>query len=134
MTLISKLIFSLLPHDPPYQLSMDRTNWKFGTLNINILMISICYKGVAIPIIWRLLPKKGNSNTEEREEILLAYVYLFGFESIDSFMADREFIGEDWFSCLIDMKIPFYIRIKENMKVIHLKRKECIRVSHLFNT
>ena len=43
--LIARLIFSLLPHQPPYILSIDRTNWKFGTIDVNILMLAICYKG-----------------------------------------------------------------------------------------
>ncbi len=29
--LIAKLVFSLLPAEPPYRLSIDRTNWKFGS-------------------------------------------------------------------------------------------------------
>lgn len=28
--LIARMIFKLLPHDPPYVLTMDITNWKFG--------------------------------------------------------------------------------------------------------
>ena len=37
--LIARLIFKMLPHKPPYQLSMDRTNWKFGETNINVLTL-----------------------------------------------------------------------------------------------
>ena len=33
--LIARLIFKMLPHQPPYRLAMDRTNWKFGETNIN---------------------------------------------------------------------------------------------------
>lgn len=39
--LIARMIFRLLPHQPPYILAMDRTNWKFGQTNINILVITI---------------------------------------------------------------------------------------------
>lgn len=115
--LIANIVFSLLPHKPPYKLSLDRTNWKFGQTDINILMLSVCYKGVALPILWTLLPKRGNSNSVERKELLNQYIQLFGISTIDSFMADREFIGGDWFDELIRCKIPFFIRIKGNMKV-----------------
>jgi len=57
--LIAKLIFSMLPTRPPYRLSLDRTNWKFGQTNINILMISVCYNGVGIPFIWLMLDKRA---------------------------------------------------------------------------
>jgi hypothetical protein len=28
--MIDNIVFSILPHKPPYKLSLDRTNWKFG--------------------------------------------------------------------------------------------------------
>ncbi len=31
--------------------------------------------------------------------------------------ADREFIGQDWFAYLLENKIPFFIRIKQNQLV-----------------
>jgi hypothetical protein len=80
-------------------------------------MLSVCYKGVALPILWTLLPKRGNSNSCERKKLLGQYIRLFGTGTIDSFLADREFIGGDWFEELIPCKIPFYIRIRGNMKV-----------------
>ena len=116
-SLVPKLIFSLLPIKPPYRISLDRTNWKFGKTDINILMISICYQGVAIPLIWSMLPKRGNSNSHERKELFLKYIELFSTISIECITADREFIGTDWFEDLIGKGIPFYIRIKENMWV-----------------
>lgn len=39
--IVARLIFSLLPNDPPYRLALDRTNWKFGLKNINILVLSV---------------------------------------------------------------------------------------------
>jgi hypothetical protein len=113
--MIAKLIFSLLPAKAPYHLCMDRTNWKFGSTDINILMISIAYEGVAIPLIWKMLDKRGNSNSQERTELINRYIHLFGKESIYCLLADREFIGDDWKHYLIHNGIKFYIRIRENM-------------------
>lgn len=113
--LIAKIVFSMLPTQSPYRLSMDRTNWKFGTLNINILMISVCYQGVGIPIVWTMLQKRGNSNLKERRELINRYINLFGTDSIESIGADREFIGDEWIADLISKGIHFFIRIKRNM-------------------
>lgn len=113
--LIAKLVFALLPNKPPYHLSMDRTNWKFGKTNINILTISVCYMGVGLPLMWTILPKQGNSNWTERKELIDRCISLFGVDSIEAFMADREFIGGKWFDELIHNNIPFHIRIKENL-------------------
>ncbi len=130
--IFTRLIYSLLPDEPPYMLSMDRTNWKFGKTDINILMLSVCYKGVAIPLIWKLLPKRGNSNAKERKEVLDTYIRFFGTKDIKAFMADREFIGEEWFEDLIRQKIPFYIRIRNNM-MVHRHGKPPIKAFWLFN-
>ena len=51
---ISQLIFNMFSFDK-VQLTLDRTNWKWGKRNINILMLAIVYRGIAIPILWTLL-------------------------------------------------------------------------------
>ena len=56
LDIIARMIFSLLPVRTGLVLSMDRTNWKFGEFNINILMLGITYKGIAFPLIFSLLP------------------------------------------------------------------------------
>lgn len=93
---------------------MDRTNWQYGRVNINILMLSICYKGRALPVMWEMLDKKGNSNTEERKALLNRFIRLFGRERIDVFTADREFIGKEFFAYLKAASIPFVIRLKKS--------------------
>lgn len=130
---IARLVYNLLPCKPPYRLCLDRTNWKFGSVDINILMISVAWQGVGIPLIWCMLPKPGNSNHEERRQLLQRYINLFGADSIDSLMADREFIGREWFENLICKQTPFYIRIKEKMW-INLPRKGKVRAFWLFNS
>ena len=48
-----------LPHKSLI-LCIDRTNWKFGNVHINYLVISIAYGSHSIPLIWSLLTdKKG---------------------------------------------------------------------------
>lgn len=115
--LTARIIFSLLPAKPPYRLSLDRTNWKFGRTDINILTICACYQGVAIPLLWTMLPKRGNSNQKERENLVSRYISLFGIESIESILADREFIGDSWIGSLVALKIHFYFRIRGNMRI-----------------
>ena len=45
----------------PYTLALDRTNWKVGAVELNILMPSIVYHAVGIPVVWIVLSKAGNS-------------------------------------------------------------------------
>ena len=80
--LIARLIFKLLPHKPPYRLALDRTNWKFGSLNINVLVLAVVYQGLAFPLLYSLLPKAGNSNTQERIKLIDRVIYLARSPSI----------------------------------------------------
>jgi hypothetical protein len=64
---LARLVVSLMPLDGGrWYLTLDRTNWRFGHHEINILMLGITYRGVAVPVMWTLLSKAGNSNTAER--------------------------------------------------------------------
>jgi len=112
--LIARLIFKMLPHQPPYRLVMDRTNWKFGQTNINVLALAIVYDGVAFPILISMLDKRGTSHTQERIAIMERYIQLFGIETIECLLADREFVGTHWIGYLNSRKIRYYIRIREN--------------------
>ena len=46
MKIVSSLIFNLLPKKENLTLVLDRTNWKFGTKNINILMLGVSCKNM----------------------------------------------------------------------------------------
>ncbi len=54
---------------------------------INILMLSIVYKGIAIPLYWDLLDKRGNSNTDERISLLEKFINNFGVDKIEYYFA-----------------------------------------------
>ena len=117
---VAILISSFLP-DKKWVLCMDRTDWKFGCIPINLLFLSVACKGLAIPLFVTVLTKKGNSNTEERKELMLKFIQVFGLKRIDFLACDREFIGNDWFKWLIKMNIIFNIRIKDNFLVPNSK-------------
>jgi Transposase DDE domain len=99
-------------------ISIDRTNWKFGKVNINILCLTVSYKGVGVPILFELLDKRGNSNLDERTCLLDKFIALFGTKCIGSFTADREFIGDQWYKYLIINKIRFFIRLPKSHRLI----------------
>ena len=50
----------------------------------------------------------------ERIELLQLFINQFGKHCIRALLADREFIGGDWFAWLLCEKIPFNIRIRNN--------------------
>ena len=131
--LIARLLFKLLPFAGPYSLTLDRTNWKFGQRNINILVLGVIYKGMALPLLWTFLgDKRGNSDQNERIALMNRYIDLLGVHTIDFLTADREFIGQDWWQFLIDHKIRFFIRMRENMQ-IYIPAKGMTKAFWLFH-
>ena len=133
MKLISGFIFGLLPEKKNLVLVLDRTNWKFGKSNINILMLGICYKNMAIPIMFKMLDKRGNSDTLERIELMKNFMHWFGKDCIDCLLADREFIGQDWLCFLNKNKIAYHIRSRNNFKVFCFDKNTEKPVFWLFN-
>ena len=130
--LAKALVSLILPTTSEFQITLDRTNWQFGKKNINILMLGIVYQGAAIPVMWMLLNKKGNSNTAERIELMERFIRVFGKDCIEVVLADREFVGKRWFKYLKDQQIQFLIRIKENTKVSNT-REQGSNVKNLFS-
>ena len=131
--IIAKLLFKMLPFSGPYRLTLDRTNWKYGQKNINILVLGVIYKGLSLPILWTFLgDKRGNSDQIERIDLLKRFIHLFGEQSIEFLTADREFVGQNWWQFLIAHKIRFYIRLRANMK-INMPHKGEVKAFWLFN-
>jgi hypothetical protein len=102
----------------PWVLAIDRTNWDFGKITINILMISVAWNGIGVPLLWMLLPTAGNSNTSERTALLDRLRAAFPDMKIAALMGDREFIGDAWMAYLQRENIPFVIRLRENQHVL----------------
>lgn len=133
MEIVSKLIFNLLPKKDDLSLVIDRTNWKFGSKNINILMLGVSYKNVAFPLMFKMLNKQGNSNTDERIELIKKYIDWFGRETINCILADREFVGEKWLEFLNDYRIGYHIRIRNNFMVYSYQKQKQIPAFWFFN-
>lgn len=114
---VAAAVVQWLPLGEKWLLCLDRTNWKFGSGNINILVLAVAYHGVAIPLLWVLLDKQGNSNSLERIALLKHVLCEFGRERIQCLTADREFIGTEWIKFLTRQHIRFRIRIRRNIQV-----------------
>ena len=101
-------------------LCMDRTNWKYGKIHINFLVVSLYINGVGYPIAWRLLPKRtkrGNSDTSHRIAIIKKVLKLLKPTQIKCLLMDKEFIGEDWLKWVNQQQITYIARIKDNALV-----------------
>jgi len=115
-TILARFIASFL-WEWPYVLSMDRTNRKYGKVDINILTIGIVYKGIAFPVLRKPLPKRWNSNTEERISLVKKFIEIFWKRSVWLLLADREFVWEKRILWLMENKVEFILRVRNNTKI-----------------
>ena len=129
---VARLIAKWVLPKGKWLLCLDRTNWKYGKTNINILVLAVAVKGVAIPVFWKMLDKQGNSNTKERKDLMDRFLNVFGKESIKCITADREFKGGKWLKYLKEKEIPFCLRIPVNTKVNNRFRNKKLPVKRLF--
>lgn len=117
----ARLIVAMLGLDKigAWDMALDRTNWKLGKVHINILMLGVVWNGICVPLFWMLLPKAGNSNTDERIKLLKKLQRTFPKQRLGSLMGDREFIGGAWMEWLTTTGISFVLRLREDMHVFN---------------
>jgi len=115
---VALLLAMFLPRRGKVTLCIDRTEWDFGLCQVNILMIVVRCKDITIPLYFELLDNKsGNSNTDDRIDLLKKCIDLLDAKRIGLFLGDREFIGHRWLKFLKDKNIPFCVRVPRHHKI-----------------
>lgn len=114
----ARLIVALLGITGPWTLCLDRTNWKIGAKEVNVLLLAVVTRRHRVPLMWTLLDRAGNSSTAQRIALMERYIAVFGAGSVKMLLADREFIGLGWMHFLKNNNIPFAIRLRANMTVV----------------
>ena len=130
---IADVVTAWLDLGEQWVLCLDRTNWQLGREPINLLVLSVVYHGVSVPLMWTALDKKGNSSTAERKALMERFLARFPVERIACLTADREFRGHQWLSYLIRRDIPFRLRIPNNTRTHNRQRNARLPVTRLFN-
>jgi len=118
---IARFVVAKLPKPKDgWVLSMDRTNWKYGKTHLNLLVIAIVLDKVAIPVVWKALPratKCGNSKGAHRIDLMKRLLRVIPATEIKALTMDREFIGKKWLQWLENQEIGYVVRIKGNTQV-----------------
>ncbi len=69
-------------------------------------MLGVTYEGVAISLLWNLLPKTGNATTSEHKAIIQRFVKIVGTDNVIGVLADREFDSGKRFKFLNKINMP----------------------------
>ena len=135
---VARLVAAWMAIPEPWVLAVDRTQWDVGTTTVNILTLGVVHEGIAFPLVWTMLDKKGNSNTDERIDLMERFYELFPHVQVRCLTTDREFVGSDWLSYLLlapdaKLKTPFRMRIRDSEMLGdgHQKLKVRVVFAHL---
>lgn len=106
----------LLPLLPVGKLTfvLDRTNWKLGQGDLNFLVLGVVLGGVVLPLNWKVLPHGGSSEMRARMFVVGQLLKRLPARRWAVLIADREFVGQEWFTFLRDRGIKRCIRIRES--------------------
>ena len=128
------LLLSMFLPKRKLTLSIDRTEWDFGRCQVNILCITACVGKVGLPLYFEMLDNNsGNSNWQDRIDLLKQCIVLLGKERISAVVMDREFIGQKWLSWLQKEQIPFCVRVPAHHSIT-LRNGEVYRAEELIAT
>jgi len=122
--LYTHVVLKLLPPGDLW-LILDRTNWKLGQHDINILLLSASWQSFSFPLLWTLLPHGGSSHQRDRITLLERFLDLRGDREVAGLLADREFVGETWFTFLRQNGITPCIRLKASSRVNGIPVRAC---------
>ena len=112
------LLVGLIGPARRWTLALDRTNWSIGSREVNYLVLAVVTRRFRVPLLWTVLPRKGNSSTAARIALIERYLRHFPASTIGLLLADREFIGAEWLEFLNDNNISFAIRLREDLRVV----------------
>ncbi|AFD26097.1 Tn10-like transposase [Deinococcus gobiensis I-0] len=110
---VARVVLTLLPSAQPREFILDRTNWKYGQTDVNVLLLAVIWRGGAIPLLflYELLPHGGGSHTEIRHTLMDDALCLLCAAEIRVLYADREFVGYNWIQGMAHRGIPICVHL-----------------------
>jgi hypothetical protein len=129
---IAKFILNIFANDK-YIIALDRTCWKFGTSDINILFLVIVFGKISVPIYWYPLDHGGGCSSWLMEEILERFINNFGVHKIKYLLADRELMSKEWLNFLTSKQIKFAIPLRKDMLIRIINALQIKPVGKSFN-
>lgn len=122
--LYTAFVLRLLPPGELW-LILDRTNWKFGQHDINVLLLSATWKPFSFPLLWTLLPHSGLCAQTDRQALLERFLAVRGERRVAGVLADRELVGRAWFTLLDTYSLAPCIPLRATSKLNGIPVRAC---------
>ena len=101
------------------RVSLDRTEWDFGSITNNLLTAAVETNGLAVPVHSKDLGKCGSSSDAERIQAINDTLEVIPVEYIQVLTADREFPSARFLDHLKSKGLSFAVRIKSDAMIKH---------------
>lgn len=112
---LALLVLALMPKTKKLRICIDRTEWDFGSCQVNILMVLVGHGDLQVPLFWELLDNKsGNSNSQDRIDLLERCFKIVDKKRVGLIIGDREFVGHKWIKYLNDNGLNFIMRFPKH--------------------
>lgn len=112
---LALLVVALMPKKCKLRICIDRTEWDFGSCQVNILMVLVGHGDLQVPLFWELLDNKsGNSNSQDRIDLLERCFQVLDKSQVGLIVGDREFVGQKWIKYLKDNGLNFVMRFPKH--------------------
>jgi hypothetical protein len=125
-SLVARFVLGFFRDRDQLVLILDRTNWKWGQRDLNLLILSVMWKSFSFPLAWTVLPHGGSSSTITRVSLLESVMPLLSGQRL-ALLADREFIGQEWFRALKRLGIKPTIRLHATTRVNGVEVWACFK-------
>jgi hypothetical protein len=57
-----------------WYLALDRTQWRIGTREVNFLVLAAVTRRFRVPLLWTVIPGRGNSSRRQRIALMRRYL------------------------------------------------------------
>ncbi|WP_341762862.1 transposase [Candidatus Tisiphia endosymbiont of Melanophora roralis] len=111
-------------------LSIDRTTWELGQEIRNILVLSVSYNKIAMPLIYKIIPYKGACTADDQIAVISKFIGEFGKEKIEGILGDREFDNEKLITYLHNKNINYALRVRRTNRIVN-KEGQWIRIDSM---
>jgi hypothetical protein len=123
--IVQEWLETYFTHGKIIYVAIDRTNWNC----INLFMVSIIWDKRAFPVYFELLPKLGNSNICEQQNLISKVIPLLKNYKV-CVLGDREFCSVKLANYLQSLNLYFCLRLKKN-EFIEFERDIFIELKNL---
>ncbi len=125
LPLVSYLLSHFFRGRSTLYLALDRTQWR----GVNVLMVSVIYRGRALPLYWQFLPHSGSSGLSQQQATLRPLLTLLQPYQV-IVLGDREFCSVHLAKWLRQEELSFCLRLRCN-EYFQPEDGSCQKLQHL---